>query len=968
VTTFRRIAVPAIVLVALAILVWHWRRSAHDGGRATGTHASRAGNAASLANDRRPDPHAAPRSSIAGTVTDEHGTPIAHARVCVDAISADLPAQDVRDPKCVDTDARGGYAIDGLLAAHYEVTAMARAYRPAVYHPAGEGTGFAVAAGEHRTGIDLVLRAGGVEITGTVSDVGGGPIAHARVRAMIGATRRAWGAAVETDDQGRFSLWTDPGDTSVQGIADGYGPDTEAVHAPGTIALYLTPESSLSGTVVDAATGDPVEGARVELEPGLDDLSDAQGHFRIGRLAPGRYLATARTAHRYGHADGSTLVGLGQHVDGVTIRVFPAVQLRGKVVIGDAATPCAGADVSITDAGHRRAAHATSEEGGTVALDGVLPGTYTVRVACRGYRAHDHYDPIVVADRDLDGLVWRVDPGATLRGRVLTTHGEPVEDAAIRASLVTAARQAGDIEDTRSGKDGAYELTGLATGTYKLAVTSDRGVAPRDGYSVDLTSATVTKDLVLDDSATIRGTVVDTQGTPVPDVDVFADPHGAHAYGDHRKSQTDGSFVIDGLRPGGYRVVARRDYDDLRKPGTNDDAEQGERVTVAAGQTASVRLVVEPQTGRITGTVVDADNKPVPDAYVSAARESDAAGAPISSVRDTRWGDDQPALTTPEGKFTLGPFGSGLYTLRAYRKGGGEAIAEHVAVGATATLQIKPTGSISGTVSRSDGSPPDELDIIIDDPKTAFTRREQFYRTAGAFAIRDLPAGAFVLTAIASGARKQLDVPLAEGEHKTGITLTLDSTVTITGRVVEMTTHQPVAGLRMSARAATLGSIDSSTSGDSVTDEAGRFSLSDVPTGRVWIFGVPPEPNGWTTLQAVRTVTGSGTVDVGDLPILHSRLKHPGDQHGYLGLHFEPLQPGITPDQRQVKVSWIDPNGPAAHLDIRVGDVLESVDGVNIQGDNYGFTNPMLIAPIGTTVKITLVRGVTILLTLGTPP
>ncbi len=960
--SLRRVVLPAIVLAALAILLWQWRRSSHDGDRAS-SGTARSANPTSLLIDRRPDPHAAARASIAGTVIDEHRAGIAHARVCVDATSADLPAEDVLDPRCVETDDHGAYAIDGLLAAHYEVTAMARTYRPA------RASGFVLRAGEHKTGIDLVLRGGGVEITGTVSDVGGGPIAKAHVRATIG---RTWGVAVETDDQGTFSLWTDPGDTTVQGNADGYSPDTEPVRAPGTVALFLTPESSLAGTVVDAATSEPVAGARVELDEGLDDLSDAQGHFRIGRLSPGRYLAIARTAHGYGQADGSTLVGLGQQVDGVTIRLFPAAQLRGKVLVGDgdSAPPCAGADVSVTDAVHHRAAHATSGEDGSVALDGVLPGTYTVRVACRGYRARDPYDPIKVADRDVDGLIWRVDRGATLRGRVLTAHGEPVEDASIRASLVTVARHAGDVEETRSGKDGAYELTGLASGTYEIAVTSDRGVAPRDGYSVEIATATVTKDLVLDDSGTIRGTVVDTQNTPIAGVDVFADPHGAHAYGDHRTSASDGSFVIEGLRPGGYRVVARRNYEDLRKPGTNDDAwdSQGERVTVAAGQTVSVRLVVEPQTGRITGTVVDADNKPVPDAYVSAARESDAAGAPTSSVRDTRWGDDRPALTTPEGRFTLGPFASGHYTLRAYRKGGGEAIAEHVAVGTTATLQIKPTGSIAGTVSRSDGSPPDELDIIINEPKTAFTRRERFYRTAGAFEIRDLPPGAFVLTAIAAGARKQVDVPLSEGEHKTGIAIRLDSTVTITGRVVEMISKQPVPGLRMSARAATLGTTDSSTSGDSVTDETGRFSLSDVPTGRVWIFGVPQEPNGWTTLQAVRTVTGTGTVDVGDLPILHSRLEHPGDQHGYLGLHFEPLPPGITPDQRQVKVSWIDPKGPAAHVDIRVGDVLESVDGVNIQGDNYGFTNPMLIAPIGTTVRIKLVRGVTVLLTLGTPP
>ena len=321
--SFRRYAVPAIVLVVLAILVWHWRRSAHDGSRgATSGAASSVAHPPGLAIDRRPDPHAAPRASIAGTVTDERGTAIAHARVCVDATSPDLPADDVRDPTCVATDDRGGYAFDGLLAARYEVTAMARTYRPAVYHPA-----FALAAGQHKTGIDLVLRAGGVEITGTVSDVGGGPIARAHVRATLG---RAWGVAVETDDQGTFSLWTDPGDTTVQGNADGYSPDTEPVRAPGTVALFLTPESSLSGTVVDAATREPVAGARVELEPGLDDLSDAQGHFRIGRLSPGRYLATARTAHGYGQADGSTLVGLGHQVEGSRSACFRPLRFAAR--------------------------------------------------------------------------------------------------------------------------------------------------------------------------------------------------------------------------------------------------------------------------------------------------------------------------------------------------------------------------------------------------------------------------------------------------------------------------------------------------------------------------------------------------------------------------------------------------------------------------------------------------------------
>ena len=50
-------------------------------------------------------------------------------------------AEDVSDPTCVETDDRGAYAIDGLLAARYQVTAMARTYRPARASGSRAGSG-----------------------------------------------------------------------------------------------------------------------------------------------------------------------------------------------------------------------------------------------------------------------------------------------------------------------------------------------------------------------------------------------------------------------------------------------------------------------------------------------------------------------------------------------------------------------------------------------------------------------------------------------------------------------------------------------------------------------------------------------------------------------------------------------------------------------------------------------------------
>jgi hypothetical protein len=107
--------------------------------------------------------------------------------------------------------------------------------------------------------------------------------------------------------------------------------------------------------------------------------------------------------------------------------------------------------------------------------------------------------------------------------------------------------------------------------------------------------------------------------------------------------------------PGDYRVVAQRTWvASLRKPGTTDDAEQGEQVTVRANQVATVNLVVESTSGVITGTVVDAAGAPVNDAFISAARESDAAGAQKTAATQTRWSwDEKPVLTSTDGSFTV---------------------------------------------------------------------------------------------------------------------------------------------------------------------------------------------------------------------------------------------------------------------------------------------------------------------------
>jgi len=983
----RKISLFVVLGIAvLAALLWRCHAGATRSARSAASSARGQATPTSTAH-AHVDPRKAQRASIAGTVTDEDHAVVANARVCARAAARELSTALVREPRCTTTDAQGRYTLGELFAAEYVVGASAKPYRPGVYHPPGErkNTSFALLAGERKTGIDLVLRKGGVEITGTVSDVTGGPIAHAQVGAQHGWWYAEQSPPVETDDAGKFSLWVDPGDVDVTASAEGYAPGSDQGKAPGAFEILLTPESSLSGTVVDAKTGQPVAGVAVSVSQGewgwfsgdddARDITDDAGKFHVERIPPGRFVATARSTSGYGRSEGTTLVGLGQHVDGIVVKLHPGFQVSGTIVLPDK-TPCKHGDVELVDRHANQSVDSSREPDGTVHADGVLPGEYKAVVSCEGALPHDEYDRVVVKDKNVTGLVWQVDTGGTIRGRVVTKAGAPVEEARVSARTVGgAAREKTGWGSDRTGTDGRYELTGMRAGSFKLEVSHDLYTGPKDGWKLDVGAGKVIdKELVVDDGGSIKGVVVDAQGKPVAGVHVAALSLVERFWDNGVRTNADGGFQLDGLRPGEYRVIAHRGWWDesLKKPGSTDDDKQGERATVAVGKPALVKLVVESQSGTITGVVTDTAGKPISDAFVSAARESDAAGALGSSVESTRWSwDEKPVVSSLEGKFTLAKLSPGKYTLRAYRKGGGEAVAEHVPIGGSAKLQIRATGSISGVVHGGSGKL-DDLSITLSDAKNGFSRTETFFRTDGRFAIRDLPQGAFTLTAQAAGGKKQLPVELGEGQTKT-VDVTLDELVTLAGRVVELGTNKPVPGMRMVASLGKRGGNSfvfrpNSDGETNTSDSDGRFTIENAPRGTVMITAMPKD---WSDgeygfLSTVRDVAGTGTVDIGDITLIKKRVKR-GDPVGELGVKFADQPPGIDFDKQTYKVSYIDPKGPAAKTELKVGDIVTGIDGVDCTGANYGSCWTLLRAPPGTPIKLGLARGATVTIVLAAP-
>jgi hypothetical protein len=343
---------------------------------------------------------AADHASIAGSVTDG-AAPIIGARVCA-VRSSTL--------SCTTSDARGRYQISELQAAEYNVRAIAPRHIPPQQQ-------VVALHAEQRTGVDLVMPLGGAEVTGTISDLGGGPIANASVTSECehGTT-----APVESDQHGVFHLWTWPGAAFILASADGYVDGSDDATAPGVANIALIPEATIAGTVIDARTKQPVEGASVELKGDDyftgDVLSDAHGRFELHKVSFGRYTPEARSPRGFGISDGSVAVTIGQHLDGVVIELHPGGTIVGKaVIVGPPEKPCASAFAYVIGEGGFVRPDVTAD--GTFRIEGLQPGSYTPSVSCPGYAKIADIAPIVI-DKDDVVATWKFGEGSIIRGHV----------------------------------------------------------------------------------------------------------------------------------------------------------------------------------------------------------------------------------------------------------------------------------------------------------------------------------------------------------------------------------------------------------------------------------------------------------------------------------------------------------------------------------------------------------------------
>jgi protocatechuate 3,4-dioxygenase beta subunit len=985
----KRWGIIVAVVVALAALWWLWAgRGAGEAGlddaSANSSGGEQRGGAATSrtrgGEDSTAKLLASNKATIRGTVRDPGGRAVAGATVCAWPDESELRGAAEPSPSCVETEADGRYRIEGLWPVSTRVSASAPSYQPGRWSERVEGRrrfALRLRAGQERGDIDLILEPGGVAIRGVVKDISGGVIEGALVSASKGWWFGANGRAVaRTDEDGRFELWAEPGVTSLQARAEGYADASTSSAAPSELAeIFMTPASSITGVVVHAKTGAPVAGATVSARSGNffqsgagSALTDDEGQFRLLGLEPGAYELSAGTDELYGEAAERISLGLAE-VGAATIRVHPAVALRGRVVVVETGEPCTGGSVTLS--GDDFDGRGAIGEDGEVLIRALLPGEYRVSLSCSGHAPESSYDPIIVAEQPLEEVEWAVHTGLAIRGLVVDPAGEGV--AAISINARVKAKPGDDPRGQRTSQwgertepDGSFELAGLLPGTYELSVWSEDRPRPREPTVVELAAGSDAEDVrvVLPATGRLEGIVRDDAGEPAAGVSVSTSLADAPS---NQRTTTgdDGRFRFDHVHVGQHRVTAQAGwFNSMRAPGTTDDDVQGETVSVSEGGTAQVELVVERRRGVIRGRVVDADGGPVSDAFIDAERMSDSAAAGVMGSRfAVRWSwDRQPVLSDHDGGFELRDLSEGNYLVRAYREGGGEALAEGISAGSRdVVLTIVETGSIAGKVTLAAGGSPERFEIKTRDRAAGFMRTDNFFRTEGAFALRELPPGRYELTFSTGKGSAKLEVELAAGEAVDDLEVELAAKVKVTGRLIDADTRAPVSGQRVSISADNSFAFmfDEGAGGElrDVSDGDGRFEVTDAPTGKVTL-SVRPRDLGsdsdyaWTS----RTIVLAGepeTQDIGEIELHSSRLAR-REKAGDLGFKLQPSEPDEEPEDATHVVAVVRPGGPAANAGLKVGDRIVEVDGRTVSGLDSHRYRTLVRAPPGTVLELTL--------------
>lgn len=292
------------------------------------------------------------------------------------------------------------------------------------------------------------------------------------------------------------------------------------------------------------------------------------------------------------------------------------------------------------------------------------------------------------------------------------------------ASVLLQAPDGSTAGSAVTDAGGGYGFAGLAPGSYSLVVTGAGFTPAVIPVAVAPGQVTAVNPLLNPLPAVVSGTVTDDAGNPIPGAVVRLRSPFAVVLQEVR-TDTSGQYAISGIAPDSYSLLAEADgYRNVVRG-----------IQLTAGQTAIVPFVLEPNPGRVSGTVTSGGT-PLAGAAVEVLNQA----AQQVGV----------AVTDSAGQYGMASLAPGTYRLRISAEGfATQLIGFTVGPGESRTVHVglaANPGTVSGVSTDAEtGLPLGQVSVRIVN-SAGITVASVLTDASGAYAAEALPPGVYTVT------------------------------------------------------------------------------------------------------------------------------------------------------------------------------------------------------------------------------